>query len=358
MGTEVKAEALQKSKRVRLLIWLAVFVCAAGIGTAAQIVLVLLGFGQYLTMQSLSDPIHRTAVLLIPAGLVVLALTWMLSELGKLAVWLKWTGRVLTSLSIVCVFGTLMFVYLFDSRLEAQGLTGQFTHEAQAARNSIPQALSDLHAFYREASVKQPGLVVEGLSQGHILTLDRKTIARKTQQGLFIWHLYRPGPPPAYLSFSGDEVYYTGPGPDFEDDIVLAVVDLSTGIMRWLFHGLGNWVSPAVRRGSLVSMVSARPSSSAIRLFQTNSPRLLWAVRVEGAIRIPPRFDGDELLVALEGTLLHLRLDTGQETDRQDVCLKSSSTTEQTFGVVCKDGKVLAWRPGKSTDERPAIHLR
>lgn len=352
--------ATKSKKRKSLVTMLLVLLCSMAIGAAAFGTLILLGLGKYLSMQSLSDQVHRAAVLLMPAGLVVLAIDWMLSELGKLWTWLRWTGRVAASLASVCIFGTLVFVILFDASLESLGLEGQFVQEKSApAALPVPaKAPSKLHGLWREESAKQPGLAIEGLSLGHVLTLDRRTIARKAPDGSFVWHVYRPGPPPAYLSADGDMLYYTGPGPDFEDDVIIMCIRLSTGAKQWIFHALGNWTSPVVSRGALISFVSARPSSSSVRLLRPSPPSLLWAVRLDGVVRILPRFTDDKLQVAMDKWLVEFDLSTGQELDRKIVCPSSMSDKKDAFGVVCKEGTVVAWRPGNSTDERPAIDIR
>ncbi len=358
MGSEEQIKNHSRRKKNRMLPWFVVFICATGIGVAAYETMVLTGSGAYLSMQSISDQVHRVAVLIIPAGLVLSALTWMLSELGKLGTWLKWSGRVIVALCMVCIFGTLAFVVLFDSRLEAEGLQGQFIHGNDLLPSIDALPVSDLHGFRREESAKLPGLAIEDLSLGHILTLDRKTIARKTSEGNFVWHIDRPGPPPAYLNLDGDILYYTGPGPKFEDDVVACAVKMSTGKKQWLYHCLGNWASPVVTEGSFAAFVSARPSSSSIHVLHVWPPKLQWAVRIDGVVKISPRFKGHRLQIAKEGWLIEFTIETGEELNRKRVCPKADGTGKEILSIVCKDGKVVAWRSGKSTDERPAIDFR
>lgn len=350
--------AFSKTRMLRLLIWGVVILCAAGLGALAYGVLLARDLGQYLSMQSLSDSVHRTAVLLMPIGLAFLALIWMLSELGKLAAVLRWTGRVFAFLAATSVFGTLVFIILFDSRLETVGMKGQFVTEKSRTFTTQSLPASDLHGFLRETSKEQAGLAVNGLSLGHIITLDRKTLARKIPGSSFLWSVFRPGPPPAYLSLDRDVIYYTGPGPDFDDDIVACAVKISTGSVLWLLHGLGNWASPVVSHGSYASFISARPSSSTVRLLRAHSPKVKWAIRLQGTVKIPPKFTDDYLQVALGGLLLDLSLDTGKELNRQEPCRKADIEREKRLGIVCKDGQVIAWRSGKSSNERPAIDLR
>lgn len=315
--------------------WLVVAGLAALGGLGAFGLWTLATGGGYLQLQRASNPVHRLVVIGLPAAAGLLVLMWMLSELARLRVWLRWTGRGLVGLGLAGLVGLPLFVVLFDLRLEARGLDGQLvrlgagdptTHEPLPAGS------------WQEASADAPGLVVEGLPGDERLTLDRKTLARKRPDGSFSWHLPRPGPPPARLVTDGSRFYYTGRGPDFEDDVLVAALEPTRGQLEWILHGLGNAISEAVIDGDRLVVASRRPASSAVRLVALDPPALAWSARLPGEVQLPPRFNTDAVEVVVDGQLIRLGLDDGRELDRQDAC--------QAPGVACQGGRIVSWSRG------------
>lgn len=306
----------------------------------AYAVLSLSSAGTYLPMQALSDPFHRLVLIGLPVAAGVLVLVWTLSELGHLGAWFRFIGRGLTALSLAFCTCAPVAVLLFDLRLEAQGLAGVLTAGAGVPGSTRSMGLQ---GTFCERSAQEPNLLIEGLASGEVFTLDRRTLARKRADGSFAWHLPRPGPPPACLMLDRGLAFYTGPGLQFEDDVVAAGVQLETGTLLWTLHGLGNAASPMSVEGDQAAFASWRPSTSAVRLIDLRGPRQQWARRLRGSIGVAPRFDGPVLKVALDGFVLELDPTTGAETKRSPAC-----QAPQQHGVACKAGRVVAWLRGEA----------
>ena len=315
--------------------WLLTAGFAAVGGAAAFGLWSLITGGGYLDLQRDSDPAHRLVVIGTPAAAGLLILLWMLSELAKLRAWLRWTGRALTGLALAGLLGLPVFIALFDLRLEASGLDGQFERHA----NSAPSGPDGLpQGIWQEASASAPGLAVEGLGQGEYLTLDRRTLARKRPDGSYAWHRPRPGPPPARLVLSRGRIYYTGPGPEFEDDVVVAALEPDRGALLWSLHGLGNAISEAVVDGDRLVIASQRPASSAVRLVRLAPPAAGWATRLTGKVELPPRMGPQAVWVVVAGELVRLDPDSGGELDRRPACQASE--------VACQSGRIVSWSRG------------
>lgn len=315
--------------------WLILAALAAAAGAGAFGLWLLITGGAYLQMQRASDPVHRLAVIGLPVAAGLLVLLWMLSELAKLRVWLRWTGRALAGLAIAGLLGLPTFVGLFDVCLEARGLAGQLeigTSSAGSPSDGLPAGA------WQEASADRPGLIVEGLAGGEYLTLDRRTLARKRPDGSFVWHLPRPGRPPARLVLADGRMYYTGPGDGFDDDVVVAALSPSRGALLWRLNGLGRAISEAVVDGRQLVVASRRPATSAVRLLSLEPPTVRWAIRLDGAVELPPRFSDQAVLVVVDGQLIRLGRDDGRELDRRPAC--------QAPELACRAGRIVSWSRG------------
>ncbi len=300
------------SGRLKRLAWYAGAALSGAAGALVAFGILAAGeTGNYLGLQAASDPVHRLAVAAVPACAAVLVLVWMLSELGRLRAWLRWSGRTLVALSLAAVVGLPVFVLLFDLHLESRGLVGQLT-TFTAPAPVVGDGPDGVRGPFRERSAARPNLAVENLDGGDVLTLDRRTLARKRPSGSFAWHLPRPGPPPAALVLDGRRVFYSGPGPDHEDDVVVVAADLATGRRLWSLHCLGNAVSEVALHGSMLAFTTRRPSTSAVHLVDLDRRIPLWARRMDGSIRLPPRFGSEGVEVALDGRLVLLDLRDGR----------------------------------------------
>jgi hypothetical protein len=334
------AEHKTPTLKGKLIFWAICAGCGPILAGIAYAVLSLSSAGTYLPMQALSDPLHRLVLIGLPVAAGLLALVWTLSELGRLGAWFRIAGRGLTAFSLAFATCAPVAVLLFDLRLEAQGLEGELMAGAGVLE---PSSIRGLQGSFCEKSALEPNLVIEGLASGDMLTLDRRTLARKRSDGSFAWHLPRPGPPPACLVLDRGLAFYTGPGPQFEDDVVAAGVQLETGMLSWTLHGLGNAASPMAVEGNRAAFASWRPSTSAVRLIDLRGSRQEWARRLRGSIGLAPRFDGPALKVALDGFVLELDPATGAETRRSAACL-----APQRHGVACKAERVVAWLQGEA----------
>lgn len=323
------------SRLRRALVWAACALVGVLLAGAAHAGLALFGCDGYLALQALSDPVHRLVVLGLPAAAGLLVLCWMFAELGRLRRWLRWLGRGLAGAGLALLAGLPIFVIGFDLRLEARGLRGQLVHHAAGRQARAP---STPHGPWREASAAAPNLLVPGLADGDALTLDRRTLARKRPDGSFAWHIDRPGPPPAALRLADGRVYYSGPGPRYEDDVVLAVIELASGRRLWSYHCLGNGIAPPALAGRRLALVSWRPASAAVRLIERDGSAVRWALRLHDPVRLMPRFGPAGLEVAAGATLIRIDPASGRIDGRISACGRRD--------VACRDGQVVAWKRG------------
>lgn len=315
--------------------WAACALAGLLLAGAGHGVLWLFGHDGYLALQALSDAVHRLVVLGLPAAAGLLVLCWMFAELGRLRRWLSWLGRGLAAAGLALLAGLPAFVFAFDLRLEARGLRGQLVHHAAGPR---PAATQPLRGPWRERSAAASNLLLPGVADGDALTLDRRTLARKRPDGSFAWHIERPGPPPAALRLAAGRVYYSGPGPRYEDDVVLAVIELASGRRLWSYHCLGNGISPPAFAGRQLALVSWRPASAAVHLIERDGPAVRWGLRLDDPVRLGPRFGPAGLEVAAGAALIRIDPASGRISGRVTACEQSH--------VACRDGRVVAWKRG------------
>ncbi len=323
------------SRRRHALAWAVCALAGLLLAGAAHAGLWLFDHDGYLALQALSDPVHRLVLLGLPAATGLLVLCWMFAELGRLRRWLSWLGRGLAAVSLALLAGLPAFVVGFDLRLESRGLQGQLVHHASGRQ---PRAPRSPRGPWREASAAAPNLLVPGLADGDALTLDRRTLARKRPDGSFAWHIERPGPPPAALRLAGGRIHYSGPGPRYEDDVVLAVIELASGRRLWSYHCLGNGISPPAFAGRQLALVSWRPANAAVHLIERDGPAVRWALRLDDPVRLEPRFGPAGLEVAAGETLIRIDPASGRIDGRLAACGRRD--------VACRDGRVVAWERG------------
>jgi len=283
----------------------------------------------YLGLQKISDTAHRLAVVLLPSCSLALLLAWVMKRLG----W-RWPARGLALLALPLFGGVLAYIVEFDSTIEEKGMAGQFVGQKKpCARDGT------VSGPFRE----EPGggLTSSPLPGGDRLILDRRTLARRSPDGSYRWNRPRPGRHPGQLTVAGETVLYTGPGPDYEDDVLVAAVDLQSGSLRWMFHCLGNQAWTAVEREYLV-LVSSRPSVATVKLIHWIEPDMLWSTRIEGPVSLRPRLEFPFVWVASEGRVLKLSGTSGDLEEVSHACAAPGKTD-----VVCEQGRVVAWMAGE-----------
>jgi len=298
----------------------------------------LTGPGQektYLQLQFASDSVHRFAVLALPVSAVVYLFFW---PIGRVFVEFDWVRRVTRSImmaALACFCATGAYILRFDSAIEQKGLAGQFI----AADTDFAAPRSDYRPQgpFREDD-SGPGVASGELPGGDYLTLDRRTLARRTPDDGYRWSRKRPGRWPASLVVTADTVLLAMPGADFEDDVLLCAVELASGRLRFAFHCLGNSISPVVTQGKLLAFTIRRPSLSAVYLFDWARPRLLWQRELEQPTRLAPRFRGSALEVAQGAEVLGLDLHHGRRRGLVAACEKPDANA-----VVCRAGRVVGW---------------
>jgi hypothetical protein len=245
----------------------------------------------YLTLQALSDSHHRFAVLALPSGLVALLLAGLAARLFRRRKPIRQAAGLVAMLSGAFFAGVLAFILRFDAVIERSGLEGQWVGEKTAS------VAGDVLGPFGEDQ-NGPGVATSELASGDVITLDRRTLARKTSDGSFRWNLRRPGPHPGSILVAGDAVLYAGPGGDYEDDLVLMAVDLESGARRWAFHTLGRRAWMVVEDEHLC-LVAARPAISSVTLFRFTRPERLRAVTVEEPLPDPAVVCRREMMIAL-----------------------------------------------------------
>ncbi len=293
--------------------------------------------GGYLALQAASDAVHRAVVLGVPLSAVALVLTWTLGELGRYLRWPRRLGRALAALGLAGLCGLPAFALVYDRGLEARGLAGAlFLPPEPPGPASGPE-----RGTYREEGAAAPGLASAPFADGSYLTLERRSLARKRPDGSFAWSRARPGPPPASLSLAGGQLAYTGPGPDFPDDVLLELCDPDSGRLALRLHVLGAWASPAVLDGQAWVFTASRPATCEVHRVEPGAPGARWARRLPGPCAPPsPRPAGDALEIAAGGGLWRLARADGAVLSREAACEAPAR-----WRVACRDGQVVAWVP-------------
>ncbi|MBN2495993.1 MAG: hypothetical protein JXR96_15480 [Deltaproteobacteria bacterium] len=309
--------------------------------------------GDYLCLQARSDPVHRFALFCAPACLAGLVLAWALGELAHLHRWIRLSGRIAVGTLLGLLFGTLSFTLRFDRALERQGLAGQLL--AHGAVPSEPGSGPAMSGPWAERSAEEPNLATGALPNGDVLTLDRRTLARKTESGAFRWNRPRPGPPPAWLVLlHGRVAVLAGPGPDFEDDAVIAAVDIQSGRGLWELHLLGRRVLPPIAEGDRLAVLVQRPSGASLHLLDWRGPAVLRAVRTSAPISHPPRIRAGRLEAIADGGLLRWTLPDLDGPHAVPLACEDPAG----FEVACEAGRVVAWSAEPRRGQRAAEHVR
>jgi hypothetical protein len=288
---------------------------------------------EYLGLQEMSDSSHRLAIVVLPSCLLGLLLALIMSRLG----W-RLAARTMLSLALTVFASVLAFIIHFDGAIEKKGLRGQLI-TGQVQRGAPGDVLGP---FVEEP--QGPGVTTSDLADGDVLTLDRRTLARRNSAGTYLWNRPRPGRHPATLMVAGDTIFFAGPGPEFEDDILLTAVDLASGRLRWSFHCLGNQVRITLEADRL-ALVAARPSHSVVILLGWTEPRHSWSIPLPGRVDLAPRFTSRGIEVATGSQVLMFDPVDGSLTGQADACL-----LPERLGVVCESQKVVAWATGTQGD--------
>jgi hypothetical protein len=67
---------------------------------------------------------------------------------------------------------------------------------------------------------------------------------------------------------------------------------------------------------------------------------VVWAIRLAGAVELPPRLDPQSVKVVVDGALIRLDRSSGRELDRRPAC--------QSPEVACRAGRIVSWTRGGS----------
>jgi hypothetical protein len=250
-----------------------------GIPAAAVLAGWLLGWifspladGTYLALQARSDPVHRLAVLVLPSSIAILLLAGLLMILLRKRPWIQRTGFILGSVSLCVLVGIITCVARFDSRIEAAGDAGQFE------MGPVPQGTAaepPLGPFIEE---EDDGIASSPLQNGDAITLDHRTVARKTSSGQFRWNQPRPVRKPSTFWIASDTLLVAGPGPSYEDDVMVAAFDLQTGQRRWSFHCLGDKILSLDVKEKDLWIATERPGVVMAHLLRWTTPVALQHV--------------------------------------------------------------------------------
>jgi hypothetical protein len=289
----------------------------------------------YLDLQAKSDGVHRYAVLCLPICLVVVFIFWPISRVFTEFAWVKLITRGLVGLAWLWAASTAGYVVSFDSAIENNGLRGQFIRGADIK----PKLSDDSHRLgpFKEGA-DGPGIATSELPSGEYLTLDRNSLALRTLGNGYRWNRARSGRWPASIDVAHETVFVTGPGPVFEDDIVLTAVELRSGRKYFDFHCLGNAVTNLVIEGASLAFCTRRHSVSSVNLINWVESETVWSVSIRGLITLEPRLSETHVEVALGAELIELSRKTGEISARRLVCNDPAA-----WGVACHNEQVVGW---------------
>lgn len=291
----------------------------------------------YLALQAVSDDRHRLAVAVLPACVLAALIAWGGLRAAGHRRWARGVARGLLAAAWAVGCGMLVFIVQFDRRIEAQGLRGQLVID----RPGPPAAVAAPVPAPVQGPVFEgaagPGIALD-LADGEVITLDRRRLARRTAGGSFRWSRKRPGGHPAALLARGDVLLFAGPGTVFEDDCLVAAIDLDRGTRRWSYHFLGRRVLPAPAGDGALALAAVRPSGTTVRLLALRPPAPLWITRLDEQVSIPPRARAGWIEVAAGAEIVALDRTDGRVTGRRRVCPAGHGPE-----VTCRDGRVVGW---------------
>jgi hypothetical protein len=232
----------------------------------------------YLELQATSDTVHRFTLVTLPVLILLAIMSGVLAYIVRNRFRIVLVGLVAVSLAMGS--GFLAYITGFDARLETSGLAGQFDLDQDAPP---PTRLA---------------LVV-------------------------------PGP--------NDTLLFFGDG-DYEDDVLIAAIDPKSGRRLWTYHCLGNRIFTPVVDETDLALSTWRPAGSSVALIHWREPTLIWSVRFDTEITLPPRFTSFGIEVATDNEVLLLERGSGRVLRRQPACGREAAT-----GVACQAGRVVAW---------------
>ena len=215
----------------------------------------------YLDLQGASDGVHRLAVFGLPGAFTVLLLGLLGRRLFRARAKLRVIGTALSWISLGFAVLLLGTVFRFDSAIEDKGLCGQLVVFTPAKDEADPGA-PRMGPFAEGPD--GPGVASGELAGGDLITLDRRALSRKSVDGRFRWSRPRPGRGPAALLIVSDVLLVLDPSAEFDDDLVLSALDVSSGAPRWAFHCLGVSFAALGSAGREVTFRSQRPSGSVL----------------------------------------------------------------------------------------------
>jgi hypothetical protein len=288
------------SRRIKFGKWIFGMVLAG----LAAILLDGLWLGQpphhYLYLQSISDPIHRLAVLSLPFSFFSWLLIRILNTQKK-----RWPrtahfARLLSGWILFYFVGLVVFVLRFDQRIEQSGSAGLL----KVFPFNTP-SLSPALRFLREK-----------------LDLQALTGPWNNQQQI--------APPWVILR---------GQNPHYDDDAMLVAYHRNTGDLLWEFHCLGNRISPISTDGSHLLWASWRPSTNVVYLMDTRTPKILWTRQLEEPLALPPLLQHQRVALAHKHHIHLLDLTKGSTLIRRLACTQKDDPM-----VVCQDQQVIAWK--------------
>ncbi|MBW1871006.1 MAG: hypothetical protein JRJ19_03025 [Deltaproteobacteria bacterium] len=295
----------------------------------------------YLNLQAESDGVHRYAVFCLPICLVVVFIFWPISRVFGEFTWIRRVTRGLVGLAWLWAASTAGYVVGFDSTIEQNGLRGQFERSGDIK----PKLSKDtfLVGPFKEGT-DGPGIATSDLPSGEHLTLDRNSLALRTATGAYKWNRARSGRWPASISVAHETVFVAGPGPEFEDDVVVTAVELRSGRKYFDFHCLGNSVTSLVIEGANLAFCTRRQSVSSVNLIDWIESEAVWSVSIPGLITLEPRLSETHVEVALGAELIELSRKTGKISAQRTVCNDPTG-----WGVACHNEQVVNWiSKGKS----------
>jgi hypothetical protein len=295
----------------------------------------------YLQLQANSDGAHRLAITCILACFVLVllfgVLSWFFRKKPNLFILLTLLGAATLGIMMV----TLGYITEFDRTIEEKGLLGQW----RVMKHSLPSTQQTSRWQKPVFETNQgPGLVAPIPDSDDIIILDRRTIARKTSNGKYPWSRPRLGLFPASISINNDTIFYLGPGPDFEDDVIISSIDIISGQERWVFHCLGNTVSWPIIKDNLFTVSTHRKSSTAVYLFDWSKTSLIWSTRIDQVSQLPPRFSPAGIEIAVKNQLILLDQDTGKVLQIREACEKYEQN-----GVICTPEGIIDFNHGRAS---------
>lgn len=289
----------------------------------------------YLDLQAGSDAAHRMAVLWLPVSAVAFLFFWPIARVFEEFVWIRRVSLTVMTTALAFGSGLASYIVSFDRGIEQAGLRGQF--EIFAAGKATTGGAGGVLGPFHEGK-DGPGIASDALPDGDYLTLDKRTLSRRTSSGGYRWSRKRGGLWPAWLVVTPARVLLAMPSGKYPDDMILAAVDLESG--RWLFdfHCLGNRMSAPRLSGDRLAFTIARHSNSAVYLLDPAKPELAWSRFLPRITDLPPRLKAASIEVAQGGSVVSLDIRDGHLQESRPVCADPAAAQ-----VACRAGRVIAW---------------